>query len=333
MEPDAEIHFVGATGGMEETIVPKHGYPIHLLRVGRLHRSVGWWRRLVSTLLLPLSFFQALGLYLKLRPAWVLGVGGFASGPFVFAASLLGGRTAILEPNAYPGLANRWLAKVVGRCFVVFSETKKFFPSRKVTLTGLPVRIQKKPSQLNYDGRRPFRVLVFGGSQGARGINRVVGDWVEGLKEEAKGYQIIHQTGALDYSKWQQRYGDLHKDYLTYQAYIDDMPTQMDWADLIICRAGINSVVEVAMSSRPAIFVPLPTAADNHQFKNAQALVDQGAARLIEEKDLSQESLGQLVKDLKNNPDQLLEMTSRLKTIDYSGAQQEIVQTMMEMSR
>ena len=328
-QPEAEIHFVGAEGGLEEKIVPSHGYPIHLLKVGRLHSSVGPWRQVKAALLLPYSFLQAIALYIVLRPRWVLGTGGFASGPFVLVASLLGGRTAILEPNAYPGMANRWLAKVVTYCFVVFDQTKDYFPEKKVVSAGLPVRMEKKTPHLDYSGQRPFRVLIFGGSQGSRAINHVVGDWVESLGDQASAYDIYHQIGARDFSIWKERYGDKYKDSLTYVEYIDDMPTQLDWADVIICRSGINSTVEVAMSSRPAIFIPLPTAADNHQVKNAQALSERGAAMMIEEKDLNAEMLGKTLQELKENPSRLMDMMNQLKDIDYSHAPKEILSILM----
>lgn len=327
--PEAEIHFVGAQGGLEEKIIPSYGYQLHLLKVGRLHSSVGLLRRLKTLFLLPYSFLQSIALFIALRPQWVLGIGGFASGPFVLMSSLLGGKTAILEPNAYPGLANRWLSKLVRHCFMVFDETAKYFPSRKVTRVGLPVRLEKKPAKLNYDGSRPFRVLIFGGSQGSRAINAVVGDWVEHMGDQSKDFEIFHQVGGLDFSVWQKRYSNKHQSFLTYTDYIHDMPEKLAWADVIICRAGIGSVAEVAMASRPALFIPLPTAADNHQFKNAEVLVKKQAAMMIEEKDLDWQTLATTVNQLKSHPEQLSDMMSKLADIDYSTAPQIILDTLM----
>lgn len=327
--PDIQVHFVGAPGGLEEKIVPKHGYPLHLLSVGRLHHSVGLFRRLKSTLQLPISFFQSLTLYFRLRPRWVLGIGGFASGPFVFTSAMFGGRTAILEPNAYPGLANRWLAKVVNFCFVVFKDTSHYFPKHKVDVVGLPVRIKKQLPQHNFSGQRPFRILVFGGSQGSRAINNVFGEWVEHLGERGQDFQICHQIGSTDFKQWQERYSNKHKLHLEYLEYIDDMPVRLTWADLVICRSGIGSVAEVAMCSKAAIFIPLPTAADNHQFKNAEALVQQQAAFMIEQKDLTWQKLDEQIVQLKNNPEQLNRTMDNLKQIDYSSAQQQILQKLM----
>ena len=327
--PDCEVHFVGAHGGLEEKIIPKQGYPLHLLSVGRFHRTVGWGRRIKAFFLLPCSLGQALFLFFRLRPLFVLGIGGFASAPFVFMASILGGKTALLEPNAFPGMANRYLSRFVRHCFVVFETAAPFFPSQKLRVVGLPVRLSKKPIPPFYDGRRPFRVLIFGGSQGARQLNKGVGDWVESLHGEAHNFEIFHQTGHRDIKIWENRYGDKHQGFLCYGPYIEDMPRLLDWADLVICRAGIGSVAEVAMASRPAIFVPLSTAADNHQVKNAQFLVKRQAAKMIQEKDFTGQALGEMIQALKDKPQTLVHMASQLKDIDYSTAPQEIMNILM----
>lgn len=322
--PDLEVHFVGAEGGLEEKIVPKHGYPLHLLKVGRLHKSVSLVRRLKALFTLPLSFIQSLILFLKIRPKWVLGIGGFASGPFVFTASLMGAKTAILEPNAYPGMANRYLSKVVKFCFVVFQETTQYFPRKKVRQVGLPVRVQKKRPEFTYNGQRPFRILVTGGSQGARAVNNLVGDWVESLGDASKNYEIFHQVGARDHQVWLDRYKNKHDGFLTYSDYIHDMPEKLDWADLVICRSGVGSVVEVAMSGKVAIFIPLPTAADNHQVKNAQVLVERESGLMAEQKDLTGEKLGAMIETLRSEPARLKKMMGHLQSFDYTDAPKQI---------
>ena len=329
-DPDIEVHFVGAQGGLEEKIIPQHGYPLHLLKVGRLHHSVSIFRRLKALLLLPYSFIQSLFLFIRLRPLWVLGIGGFASGPFVFTSAIFGGKVAILEPNAFPGLANRWLSKVVRYCFVVFKEAGEHFPEKKVIQVGLPVRIKKTEAQLNYDGSGPLRILIFGGSQGARAVNNVVGEWVENLGDQASNFEIFHQIGNRDFELWEERYGKKYDSFLSYVPYIDDMPKRLSWADLVICRAGIGSVAEVAMASRPAIFIPLPTAADNHQVKNAKVLVNKGAALMLEEKELTWQKLGDIINKLKGTPGELLELMTQLKEIDYSDAQEQILKILMK---
>jgi UDP-N-acetylglucosamine--N-acetylmuramyl-(pentapeptide) pyrophosphoryl-undecaprenol N-acetylglucosamine transferase len=323
--PELEVHFVGAKGGLEESIIPKYDYPLHCLNVGRLHPSVPKSQRILSLLLLPISFFQALWLIIRYRPRWVLGIGGFASGPMVFVASLCRVKTAFLEPNAFPGMTNRYLSKWVHKCFVVFADAGKSFPQEKVEVVGLPVRLNKRPPKTDLWAQRPMRILIFGGSQGSRAINRVVADWVESLGGQGSQYEVVHQIGRRDFSQWSERYQDKHKAYLTYLEYIDDMPERLDWADLIICRAGIGSVAEVAMASRAAIFVPLPTAADNHQFKNAEVLVNKEAAFMIEEKDFNWQALHSLVTDLRNEPSRIVKIMNNLVNIDYSLAPSDII--------
>ncbi len=328
--PHIQVHFVGAVGGLEESIVPRHGYPLHLLKVGRLHKSVGLFQRLKTLLTLPVSFLQSFLLYLKLKPLWVLGVGGFASGPFVFVSSLLGAKTALLEPNAMPGLANRLLARLVNKCFLVFKEAKVYFPEKKVKVVGLPVRLGKQKPNVTYDGSSPFKILIFGGSQGARAVNNAIGEWIESLGPSSKDYKIFHQIGSRDFHIWQKRYGNKYQTFLEYAEYIHNMPEKLNWADFIICRAGIGTVAEIAMSSKPALFIPLPTAADNHQVKNAESLVKMGAALMIEERDMNLTALHQMITDVKNHPAKLKTMTQPLAAMDYSSAPEQILSTLMD---
>ena len=328
--PDIQVHFVGARGGLEENIIPRHGYPLHLFPIDRLHSSVGLLKRVKTLCLLPICFLQAIFLYIKLRPRWVLGVGGFASAPFVFVASLLGGRTSILEPNAFPGMANRHLSKWVRFCFLVFKETEKYFPKDKVHTVGLPIRFEKRPSKKDYSSGEAMKLLIFGGSQGARAINQVIGDWVEKYPEVGEKFEIIHQVGQRDHSYWQERYGDKHQSFLTYQAYIHDMPEKLDWADMVICRAGIGTVAEVAMCRKPAIFVPLPTAADNHQQKNAETLVNKGAGMMILQPNFNADSLQERMQSLLSGRHKLAEMAKELENIDYSQAPEKILSCLME---
>ena len=329
-ELNFQIFFVGAKGGLEEKIIPQKRYPLYLLKVGKLHQSVGFSKRITSLFLLPFCFIQSLYLCFKIRPLWVLGVGGFASGPFVFTASLLGFRTALLEPNAFPGLTNRWLSKVVTFCFVVFNKTSSHFPKRKVRLVGLPVRMKKQKHRPVFSGQGPLKVLIFGGSQGSRAINKIIGQWIENLGDRGGDYKIFHQVGARDFSIWKERYSSKYHSFLKYTDYIQNMPEKLKWADLIICRSGIGSVIEVAMSCKPAVFIPLPTASDNHQFENAKVLVDANAAFIIEEKNLTWEKLHYFIEKLKNNPENLKQVVKNLEKFDHSKACQQIFDILMK---
>ena len=336
-QPQIKVHFVGSCGGLEEKIIPSK-YPLHLFKVGPLHSNTGFLQRFRSLFLLPVCVFQSILLYIRLKPLWVLGIGGFASGPFVFTAALLGGRCALLEPNAHPGWTNRWLSWVVRFCFVVFERSGRFFPNKKVRVVGLPVRWVKCRQLTPYDPCRPFRVLIFGGSQGARAVNRVVGEWVESLGEKCLKtgpceFQVVHQVGHRDYELWKKRYGQKYNSFLDYRAFIPDMGEKMRWADLVICRSGVGSVVEVAMAGKPALFIPLPTASDNHQEKNAQFLVDLGGAYLSHQKDFNVKGLKHLIDSFKNHPEKGVEMQKKLQEVDHSSATSQILETLMTMTR
>lgn len=309
-----EVHWVGAEGGLEEKIVERERLPLHLIRIGKLHHSVGLWTRIKTVLGFPLAFVQALRLVLLLKPAAVLGVGGFASGPFLFVAALLGRRTVIWEPNAHAGLANRALSRLVDECLLVFEEAATGLKSKKVFRVGLPVRASIQPvsrapfkiaGEPGAAQKRPFRILVFGGSQGARAINKVVTEWVKSSAWD-DSIELVHQTGRYDFEQAKKEYETLHakglRTTVTCLEYLHDMDARYAWADLIICRAGASTAAELAASGKAAIFVPLPTAADDHQLKNAKVFEGAGAAMVIEQKNLTVESLSNAVRRFQDQP-------------------------------
>jgi UDP-N-acetylglucosamine--N-acetylmuramyl-(pentapeptide) pyrophosphoryl-undecaprenol N-acetylglucosamine transferase len=300
-----QVEWVGAVGGLEEKIVPREGLPLHLIKIGKLHHTVGLWTRLKTVLGFPFAFAQAMVLVLKLKPAAVLGVGGFASGPFLFVASLMGKRTVIWEPNAKAGLTNRLLAKLADECLLVFEEAAKDLPGRNVHRVGLPVRSSILPGERAPLKGRSFRILVFGGSQGARAINKAVTAWV--ASDQWSGdIELVHQTGRYDFEETKKVYADLlaqgRKINVTCLEYIHDMDARYTWADLIICRAGASTAAELAASGKATIFVPLPSAADDHQLKNAKVFEAAGAAMIIEQKNLTVESLSRAVRAFQDDP-------------------------------
>lgn len=332
LDPAYDVHFIGAKGGLEEEIVPRQGYPLHLLRVGRLHASVGLWRRVKTLLGLPLCFIQALLLCLRLRPKGVIGIGGFASGPFVFVASLLGFRTALLEPNAMPGMTNRYLARWVSRCFVVFEEALHYFPASSAQVVGLPVRFKKQTPQSYYNGSRPLRVLVFGGSQGAQGINRAFASWWRDHCSFKDRLEVFHQVGGKNIGEWKDFYGSCpqgDRPGFTVADYIHDMPQKLAWADVCICRAGVGTVVELAMTQTPALFVPLPTAADNHQEKNAQVVVTRDGGWLRAQKDLNSDFFHQFFVNLFENPAQLEKKSKNLSSINFDQSAESLLRALL----
>jgi UDP-N-acetylglucosamine--N-acetylmuramyl-(pentapeptide) pyrophosphoryl-undecaprenol N-acetylglucosamine transferase len=338
------VHWVGAAGGLEEKIVTHAGLPLHLIRIGKLHSSVGIVDQIKTVLGLPLAFLQALKLALQLKPQAVLGVGGFASGPFLFVSSLLNYRTVIWEPNAHAGLANRWLAKIVDECLLVFEAASRDLKGKRVHRVGLPVRDSIQPRSREAVEGRKFRVLVFGGSQGARAINRVVADWVEKTDLADGSVHLIHQTGKYDFQEISNRYegwkaakrkagfADAQLN-LECHEYIHDMDQRYAWADLLVCRAGASTVAEVAASGKAALFVPLPTAADNHQFKNAEVLAHANAAILVEQKDFDVATLDQTVRRLRQNLAELGELEKNVLKFSAPGAASSIASYVLGLPR
>jgi UDP-N-acetylglucosamine--N-acetylmuramyl-(pentapeptide) pyrophosphoryl-undecaprenol N-acetylglucosamine transferase len=310
--PDYEIHFVGTTAGLENKIVPREGFPLHHISIGKLNHAGGWLNKVKTLIGLPKAFVQSIALLMELKPQAILGVGGYASGPFVLVASLMGFRTAIWEPNAFPGMTNRWLSRVVGRSFVVFEEATQFLHSKDISQVGIPIRkeveaLARKDFQ---EDSTEFHVLITGGSQGARAINMAVRDAVAKGGSWLEGTKIIHQTGPLDFAAVSAAYDGLSA--VKAHEYLYQMEQNYEWADLIICRAGASTVAEVAASGKPAIFIPLPSAADDHQRKNAESLVSHQAATMILQKDLTVDFLIQKIEALKKDTQARQEMRKNL---------------------
>lgn len=276
----AKIEFVGTKSGLESQLVPREGFHVNYLSIGRLNSNVAMSERILTLLRLPLSFLQSVWILIKFRPTLVLGVGGHASGPLLLMASLLGKRTAIWEPNAIPGLANRILSRFVGRCYVVFEATRKYLKNVPVEVVGLPVRGEiEQLHDLPYEIHKPFRVLVFGGSQGARTLNTVV---MNAMKDSRwkDVLEVVHQTGSADFERIKQGYGQ-ECPWVQVSAYLYDMDKHYAACDFVIARSGTGTLSELAACKRPSLLVPLPTAADDHQRKNAEVFVDRGASDMI----------------------------------------------------
>lgn len=326
-DPECDIHFVGSPGGLETKIVPKEGFPLHLIKVGKLNQQGGFGAKLLTLLAIPRAFLQSIALLFELKPQVVLGVGGYASGPFVLMASLLGFRSTIWEPNAHPGLTNRWLSWIVRRSLVVFPEARKYLKSRLISEVGLPVR-----SQIEDLGRQDsqredsdFHILVFGGSQGARALNKIVKEML--LQFDWDGVKFVHQTGVYDFAELELSYKQ--KIFVQPLEYLNNMEKYYAWADLIICRAGASTVAEVTACQKPAILVPLPWAADNHQQKNAESLVHQQAGEMILQKDLTPEALRQKIMSFKNDPEKGKAMAKRLGQLYYPQAAEKIAEILL----
>lgn len=330
-DPSVDIHFIGTPIGLENQIVPREGFQLHLIKVGQLNHSGSIISKLKTIFMLPFAFLKALALLWELKPLFVLGVGGYASGPMVLMARLCGFQAAIWEPNAIPGMTNRWLSRFVKKAYVVFDEAVNYLKSAQIEKVGLPVResieeISQKNTQLGKQ-ENDLKILIFGGSQGARAINYIVRDAIE-KTYWLNGVKIIHQTGKKDFQNMSQFYGNKYPQVECIE-YLHDMEKKYEWADLIICRAGASTVAEIAAAAKPAIFIPLPTAADNHQQKNAESLINKNAAKMILQKDLTVESFIKTIEHYKNNKDELLLMTKELHHFYQPRAAEKIAEKIL----
>jgi len=292
-EPGARVVFAGTQKGLESRIVPRAGYPLELLPILPLN-GVGIARMLLGLAVLPWGLLRSLRLVLRERPRAVLGIGGYAGGPLTLVAALIGIRAVILEPNARPGFTNRVLAPFVSAAACAYDEARASFGAKGV-LTGNPVRggFASLPDKTH---EPPLTLLAFGGSQGSRVLNRAL---VAALPQlpGAERLRIVHQTGPAMRDEVQAAYAAAARE-AEVVAFLDDMERRFGAADLVLCRSGATSCAELAAAGRAAILVPFAGAADDHQTTNARAMEAQGAARVLEEKALTGESLARAVTEL-----------------------------------
>jgi UDP-N-acetylglucosamine--N-acetylmuramyl-(pentapeptide) pyrophosphoryl-undecaprenol N-acetylglucosamine transferase len=285
--PDAVVTFAGTARGIESQVIPREGFALDVLRSAGL-KSTSLQARMRGLSLLPLSGLDAWRILSHRAPDVVVGVGGYSSGPVVLAAAARRIPTLLLEQNAVPGLTNRLLARVVSGAAVTFDSTVGFFGGRGF-VAGNPVRpefFDVAPERA--DG--PPRVLIFGGSQGAHAINVAMVEAAPGLAARNLGLEITHQTGERDLdlvTDGYRRAGVAAR----VEPFLFDMAREMKLADLVVCRSGATTIAELTASARPAIFIPLPTAADDHQRVNADVLVKAGAAEMIEQRELTGDRL------------------------------------------
>jgi UDP-N-acetylglucosamine--N-acetylmuramyl-(pentapeptide) pyrophosphoryl-undecaprenol N-acetylglucosamine transferase len=303
--PDAEILFVGALGRMEMEKVPASGYKIIGLPIAGLQRKLALSNFKFPFLLIK-SILKARAIVKEFQPDAVVGTGGYASGPLVRAAVAFGVPALIQEQNSYAGITNKWLSKKASRICVAYEGMEKFFPKEKIMLTGNPVRQdinnvkQKKEEALSFftlDSNKKT-ILIIGGSLGARTINEAIDAGLGKLKEA--GVQVLWQTGKVYFPQARKNVNSYHKDHLFAFDFISRMDLAYAAADIVVSRAGASSVSELCNIGMPCILVPSPNVAEDHQTKNAMALVNKNAAVLVKDIEaknkLVTEAIG-LVKD------------------------------------
>jgi len=334
--PDAQITFVGTTAGIESRVIPREGFALDTIRsAGLKGKSVASLVRGIA--LLPASAFDAWRTISRRRPSIVIGVGGYSSGPVVLLAALRGIPTMLMEQNAMPGVTNRLLARFVRAAAVTYDESSRFFAGRAF-LAGNPVRPEffggehdEHGSPRGVDQRRAARVLVFGGSQGAHAINMAMVEAAPRLVAAAPGLEITHQTGERDLEMVRDGYGRAGLQ-ARVEPFLYAMDREMKAADVIVCRAGATTLAELTAAGRPSILIPLPTATDDHQRKNAEALVVQGAARMIEQRSLTGELLATEIVALARNAAQRTAMRAAAPRTAKPDAAKVIVDRILELA-
>jgi UDP-N-acetylglucosamine--N-acetylmuramyl-(pentapeptide) pyrophosphoryl-undecaprenol N-acetylglucosamine transferase len=326
-EKGNEVLFIGTEKGIEAKVLPGGKFPLRTIQA-RPIQGKSLPEKVKAVWSLPMALSEACSILKEFQPQLVLGVGGYASGPALLAAFLLGMKRAIQEQNVMPGMTNRILKWFSQRIFVSFEEAKKYFPERKVLVTGNPIRKEFFATLIKGKGERKerdrFTLLVFGGSAGARRINRAMIEALSTLQEMRSSLKIIHQTGKEDLDFVSEEYRQKGFKALV-KPFFEDLPVYYRIADLVICRSGASTVAELAVCGKTALLIPYPYAAHQHQLINAKKLVDLGAARMILDQELNGKILAQTILHLHDHPEERARMEGAIQRLARPRAAEEIV--------
>jgi UDP-N-acetylglucosamine--N-acetylmuramyl-(pentapeptide) pyrophosphoryl-undecaprenol N-acetylglucosamine transferase len=326
-EPGSRILFVGTTRGIEAKVLPHEGFELQMITAQPV-MGRGLWKAATGLLALPVAVGQSLAVLRRERPDLVIGIGGYSSPPVILAAALLRVPRALLEPNAYPGLANKAVGPLADLVFVAYEAAAGYFPPARVKVTGTPVRraflepsFDAGPETIG--GRK--RLLVFGGSQGAQAINRAMVQALPHLQAVRERLTIVHQTGERDLAYVRQAYEAAG---LTAEVvpFLFEMPTVLRSADLVVCRAGAVTLAELTVCGKPAILIPLPTAIYQHQDKNARVMEQGGAAVVLRQSELTGTALADQIAVLLSDAGRLRAMGERSKSLGRADSAEAIVQ-------
>jgi len=321
----SDILFVGARDRMEMIKVPAHGYKIKGLWISGFKRKLS-----LGNLLFPFkvvySLFHSLIIISKFKPEVVIGTGGFASGPILFIASLFKIPTLIQEQNSYPGITNRILSKRVNKICVSYADLDKYFPASKIKLTGNPIRNTICNTNENYDKGIKFydldisrkTLLIIGGSQGSREINKYVYSCIDFFNY--LNIQVIWQCGKIYYNQYQEL---MTSDNIKLYSFLERIDLAFSVSDYIVSRAGAGSISELCVVGKPVIFIPSPNVAEDHQTKNAKSLVDKDAAILIQEEDL-ETRFKKMIMELNSSRDLQNKLSKNIKSLAFENATRDI---------
>ncbi|MCF8369121.1 MAG: undecaprenyldiphospho-muramoylpentapeptide beta-N-acetylglucosaminyltransferase [Bacteroidales bacterium] len=332
---DAEILFIGAKGKMEMEKVPAAGYKIEGLWISGLQRKLS-----LKNLSFPLKVISSLNRAKKIikafKPEVVIGVGGFASGPTLKAAQRKGIPTLIQEQNSFPGITNKLLAKSVNKICVAWEGLEKYFPANKIVITGNPIRKEviqiegKRKTAAAFFGLDPAKktVLVVGGSQGSLAINKSIQLSLDRFKED--NVQLVWQTGIYFFDEADSLISDSNSGLIKVVKFIDRMDLAYALADVIVSRAGAIAISEICAVAKPPIFIPLPSAAEDHQTKNAESLEAKNAAILLHQNE-ADEKLGQVLFELIHDEKRQKELAGNLNKLAVINSADKIADEIIKL--
>ena len=316
-DAESEVLFVGTARGLEKKIVPENGFQLSLINSAGL-KNVGVVGKIKGLSVLPKSFLEARRLIRQFRPHVVVGAGGYVSGPVLLMAAIMGVPTLVMDSNALPGFTNRQLARFIDQAALTFDEALPFF-GKKGVVTGNPVR--REFFEIDAKERTAeFHLLIFGGSQGARAVNNAMIEALPYLAKFDGKLTITHQTGEADFENVRAAYTDSVFLSADVRPFISDIFVEFGKSDLVVCRAGATTCAELTAAGKASIMVPLPTAADDHQRKNAEALVKAGAAKMILQSDLTGEMLTENIGELIASPASITEMEKAAQSLGRRDA-------------
>jgi len=322
-DSSSSVHFVGTARGLESRLLPKLGLPLATVDmagfVGR-----GWFGKCLVVPKLLKSIRQSRSILRYFQPDLVIGVGGYASVPVLLAAKMIGVPYLIHEQNAVPGLGNKILARWAERICLSFEGSEKSFGSDRTLLTGNPLRqgLEALPETLPKNGT----LLIFGGSRGAQAINRTVVSMLPKLIGANPNLRILHQTGEEDLDEVRKGYSAAGVNPNFVVAFIDDMASAYADSELVICRAGATTIAELTVCGRPAILIPYPHAAGDHQTENARTLAEAGAACLVHQSEMTADGLTQMVSELLADRAHLEQMAISSRQMGRPGATRRILE-------
>lgn len=330
ISPESRCLFIASGKDLEKRIISSSGYDMDTISISGI-AGLGIFKKIKALTKLPIAVLKSAFILKKFGADVVIGMGSYTAGPVLMAAKLIGVKTAIHEQNRRPGITNKMMSGRVGRVYSSFEDTFAPINSEKNRYLGNPVRkdivsFSDSETALDRQDTSNFKILVLGGSQGSRSVNRAVSGAVEILSKKhsvSEKIEFVHQTGQNDLEDVKTAYENSGIK-AEVQAFYKDMAQLYSWADLLICRAGASTVAEITVMGKPAIFIPFPAAAGGHQSENAEALEEAGAAIVLEEKDLSPLLLAEKISNLMACPEKIKEMGNLSRSFGKPGAAKEI---------